>query len=83
MKVIITKITPNISLKRRPPQRTRRNTFSDLLMLKFIARKPIEKLMVESIAPSNIDLKSTPEICEVTKRMVNRDIITKVTRRAE
>jgi len=64
MRVINTKDSPRISLKRRPPHNASKNMLSDFFTLIFISNKPIIKFIIERSAPSKIDLKINPDILE-------------------
>ena len=70
MRVINTKDNPNISLKMIPPQRARKNIFSDLFTLNFISKNPIAKFIIESVAPSKIDLKTMSDIFDERNNIV-------------
>ena len=56
IRVINTKTSPNISLKKSPPQRMLKNILSDLLKLSPIIKNPRTKFKVGSEAPIRIDL---------------------------
>jgi hypothetical protein len=62
MRVINTKDSPTISLKRRPPHKASKNIFSDFLTLNFISVRPIKKLIIDRSTPSKTDLKRIDEI---------------------
>jgi len=64
MRVINTRDSPRISLKRRPPHNASKNMLSDFFTLIFISNKPIIKFIIERSAPSKIDLKINPDILE-------------------
>jgi hypothetical protein len=64
MRVINTKDSPKMILKRKPPHTVSKNILSDLLRLNFISIKPIKKFIIERRAPSKIDLKTIPDILD-------------------
>lgn len=79
MRVINTRDSPRISLKRRPPHSATKNMLSDFFMLNFISIKPIIKFIIERSAPSKIDLNIKPDILDkrkniVTMRRVRKEI---------
>jgi hypothetical protein len=64
MRVINTKDSPKMSLKRKPPHTVSKNVLSDLFTLNFISVKPIKKFIIERRAPSKTDLKIKPDILD-------------------
>lgn len=79
MTVINTNDRPKMSLKRIPPHSTSKNILSDLFTLNFIRVRPIKKFIIESSAPSKIDLKINPDMLDkkkniVTMRSVRKEI---------
>lgn len=70
MRVINTKDNPNMSLKMIPPQSASKNIFSDLFTLNFISKNPIAKFIIESVAPSKIDLKTMPDMFDERNNIV-------------
>jgi len=69
---------PKMSLNSIPPQSASKNIFSDLFTLNFISKNPIAKFIIESIAPSKIDLKTMPD-----KFNERNDIVTRRSARNE
>lgn len=69
MRVINTKDSPKMSLKRIPPHSASKNMLSDLFALIFISIKPIIKFIIERRAPSKIDLKIKPDILDKRKNI--------------
>lgn len=79
MRVINTRDSPRISLKRRPPHKASKNILSDLSTLNFISTKPIAKFIIDRKAPNKIDLKIKAEMLDerknkVTMRSVRKEI---------
>ncbi len=58
-----------MSLKSRPPQSAIKNILSDLFKLNFMSNTPITKFIIESRAPSKIDLKIKPDIADKRKNI--------------
>jgi len=80
MRVINTKDSPRISLKRRPPHKASKNILSDLSSLNFISTKPIAKFIIDRKVPSKIDLKINPDMLDkrnniATMKSVRKEII--------
>jgi len=80
MRVINTKDSPRISLKRRPPHKASKNILSDLFTLNFISNKPIAKFIIDRKVPSKIDLKINPDMLDkrnniATMKSVRKEII--------
>lgn len=69
MKVINTRESPRISLKRRPPHKASKNILSDLFRLNFISSKPIIKFIIERRAPIKIDLNIKPDMPDKRKNI--------------
>lgn len=67
MRVINTRDSPRISLKRSPLHSVSKNMLSDFFKLNFISNKPIIKFITERSAPSKIDLKIKPVIPDKRK----------------
>lgn len=70
MRVINTKDNPKMSLKMIPPQSASKNIFSGLSTLNFISNKPITKFIIESRAPTKIDLKIIPDMPDERNNIV-------------
>ena len=81
MRVINTRDSPRISLKRRPPHKASKNILSDLFTLNFISIKPIVKFIIDSRAPSKIDLKIKPDTLDKRKNIVTMRSDRKETKR--
>ena len=77
MRVINTRDNPKISLKRIPPHNASKNIFSDLSTLNFISNKPITKFIIESKAPTKIDLKIKPDMLDRRKNTLTMSSVRK------
>ena len=77
MRVINTRESPRISLKRRPPHNASKNILSDFFTLNFINNKPIMKFIIEREAPSTIDLKIKPDMLDKRKNIVTMNSVRK------
>ena len=83
MRIIITRVKPIISLKRRLPHSEIKKNLSDCFMLSLIDNMSTVKFMSEIKAPKSIDLYNKPDRLEERNKTVTIVNIRKETVRLE